>query len=215
MNVTLFPDKAPGQILTRYPSAWHGIPVAPTLSGMASGSTVTFSGTADVGQVAGVMFGNRSFAYRIAVGDTPNSVAANLAAMIRTGQIVHLSGNTLTIPGVSNIVIRVVADSPALREIRRQSHDLRISFWCPTPALRDSASSIVDAALAALTFIDLPDTSQGRIVYKNTAIFDQSQSAILYRRDLLYSVEYPTIISASLPSMIFGDLSLNAVDINI
>ncbi len=215
VNVTVFPDSTPGKTMTHYPSEWHGAPAIPTLLGAVTGNTVTFSGTADVGQIAGLMFGNLTFAYRTVAGDTPASVAANLGAMIRVGQIVQLSGSTLIISGASDIVVRVVADSPALREIRRQSHDLRISFWCPTPALRDSASSTVDAALAALTFIDLPDTSLGRIVYKNTAVFDQSQSAILYRRDLLYAVEYPTIVSASLPSMIFGDLVLNAIGISV
>lgn len=213
VNVTVFPDSAPGHTLTPYPSEWQGIPTMPTLHGTADGSSITFSGTADTGQVAGIMFNNRRFAYRTVPGDTAYSVAANLAAMIRPWQIVQLSGSTVTIPGTSDIVVRVVADSSALRETRRQARDLRISFWCPTPSLRDSASSIVDAALAALTFIELPDTSAGRITYKNTSVFDQSQSAILYRRDLIYSIEYPTIASAVLPSMIFGDLSLSAIDI--
>ena len=72
---------------------------------------------------------------------------------------------------------------------------------------------MVDIALAGLNFVELPDTSRGRIDYKNTAIFDQSQSAILYRRDLIYTVEYPTIVSASMPAMVFGDLLLNAIDV--
>ena len=76
-------------------------------------------------------------------------------------------------------------------------------------------ASIVDTALAAMTFIDLPDTSVGRISYRNTAVFDQSQSAILYRRDLVYSVEYPTILSASLPSMLFGAMGLNALNVTL
>lgn len=215
VNVTVFPDSTPGQTLTRYPSEWQGSPARPTLAGETRGSTVSFSGTAEVGQLAGIMFDNVSFVYRTIAGDTPDAVAANLAATIRTRQIVRLSGSTVTIPGASNIVVRVVADSPALRETRRQSHDLRISFWCPTPALRDRATSIVDSTLAALTFIDLSDTTLGRIAYKNTAVFDQSQSAILYRRDLLYSVEYATIVSASLPSMLFGDLGLNAIGISV
>ena len=215
VNVTVFPDSTPGQTLTRYPSDWQGSPVRPTLSGAVLGNTVTFFGTADFGQIAGIMFGNRSFVYRTVAGDTTGSVAANLAARIRVTQIVGLSGSTLTIPGASNVIVRIVADGPAFREIRRQSHDFRISFWCPSPMLRDSAPSVVDSALAALTFIDLPDTSRGRIAYKNTAVFDQSQSANLYRRDLLYVVEYPTIASISSPAMIFGDLALNTTGISI
>ncbi len=39
-------------------------------------------------------------------------------------------------------------------------------------------------------------------------MFDQSQNARLYRRDLLYSVDYATTITASLPTMLFGRVSL-------
>ena len=215
VNVTVFPDAAPGQTLTRYAAEWHGTPATPTLSVSTHGSIVTFGGTADIGQIAGILLGNANFAYRTVSGDTPASVAANLGTMIRTGQIVQVVGSTLTIPGAPEIVARVVADSPGLREVRRQSHEIRISFWCPTPNLRDSMASIVDTALAAMTFIDLPDTSVGRISYRNTAVFDQSQSAILYRRDLVYSVEYPTILSASLPSMLFGAMGLNALNVTL
>jgi hypothetical protein len=31
----------------------------------------------------------------------------------------------------------------------------------------------------------------------------------LYRRDLIYRVEYPTIVAAELPSMLFGGAGLN------
>lgn len=214
VNVTIFADATPGHTMTRYPSEWHGTQVAPTLSGAVLGNTVTFSGTADLGQIAGIRFSGQTFTYRTASGDTPDSVAANLATMIRTGQAVHLSGGTLTIPAAYDIVVRVAVDSSALREIRRQTHDLRISCWCPTPTLRDCVCTIVDTVLAALTFINFPDTSVGRIAYKNTAAFDQSQSAVLYRRDLVYSVEYPTIVSAFLPAMVFGEIALGATNVS-
>lgn len=209
INVTVFPDNTSGQTITPYESIWRGVSPVPTLTGAAIGSTVSFAGTADLGQIAGVRFGNRTFTYRTVAGDTPGSVAANLAALIRMNQIVQLAGASLIIPGASDIVVRVTADSPVIREVRRQTHDIRLSFWCPTPELRDHATSMVDSTLARHTFIDLPDTSKGRIAYRNTAIFDQSQLAILYRRDLVYIVEYPTLISDFNPSMTFGDLRLN------
>lgn len=214
VNITIFPDAAPGQAMTRYTSDWHGVPVAPTLSGSVAGNTVTFSGAAASGQLAGIRLTGHTFTYRTVDGDTPALVAAKLATMIRAGQLVHLAGSSLTIPGVANIVVRVVADSPALREIRRQSHDIRISFWCPTPTLRDSACTIVDTNLADITFLELPDTSVGRITYKATSAFDRSQSAILYRRDLIYSVEYPTILSVSLAAMVFGEIALGATNVS-
>jgi hypothetical protein len=44
-------------------------------------------------------------------------------------------------------------------------------------------------------------------------VFDQSQNAKLYRRDLNYNVEYPTIVSSAKPAMLFGDLVLNSASI--
>jgi len=215
VNVTVFPDSAPGQTLTRYASEWFGTPAAPALSVSIDGNKVTFAGSADVGQVAGILFANRTFVYRTVAGDTPSTVAANLAVLIRARQIVQLTDTTLTIPGASNVVARVVADSPIAREVRRQSHDVRITCWCPTPWLRDSAASAIDNAMANRVFLALPDSSQAHIAYKNTAVFDQSQNAALYRRDLIYTVEYPTILSVSAPAMLFGDLALNAIDVTV
>ena len=211
VNVTIFPDASSGQTMTPYPSEWHGTVVTPTLAVAVSGNIINFTGAATPGQLAGVRVENNTFVYPTADGDTPESVAANLAAMIGATYVVQLSGPTLTIPGAVDLIVRVLADSPALREVRRQTHDFRISFWCPTPTLRDATCGIVDTALAGLTFIGLPDGSFGRIRYQNTTAFDQSQSAILYRRDLIYSVEYPTILSTTLPPMVFGDLDLGSV----
>ena len=85
-----------------------------------------------------------------------------------------------------------------------------MTCWCPTAATRDSSASAIDQSFAALSFIDLPDGSQGRLTYSGTSEFDQSRDALLYRRDLLYTVEYPTMISAVQPAMLFGNLDLNA-----
>ena len=52
--------------------------------------------------------------------------------------------------------------------------------------------------------------TQARIIYHNTAGYDQSQNALLYRRDLIYTVEYPTVTTAQQPSMLFGASDLNS-----
>ena len=70
---------------------------------------------------------------------------------------------------------------------------------------RDAAGAAVDAALAALTFIELPDGTQGRLRFVSSTLLDESQNVALYRRDLVYSVEYATTVAVNLPSMIFGN----------
>ena len=72
-------------------------------------------------------------------------------------------------------------------------------------------ATAVDQALSTQRFIALPDGTSGRLTYAGNTVFDQSQNARLYRRDLTYNVEYPTILSTTLPAMLFGDLLLNSV----
>jgi hypothetical protein len=110
---------------------------------------------------------------------------------------------------------RVVADAPAQKEIRRQEQDFRATCWCPTPASRDATAAAIDSSLSRNRFLVLPDGTQGRLVYCGTTVFDQSQNASLYRRDLMYSVEYATVLTASQPAMLFGNLLLNAASITV
>jgi hypothetical protein len=210
INVTVFPGGEPNRTTTRYAEQWIGAPVRPTLTVTVEGPSVTFNGTADVGQVAGILAGGVSYAYRLRTGDTPQSVAANLAAMARGNSIVRLSSSTLTIAGVGDILARVVADATVQNEVRRQEQGFRITCWCPTPATRDATATAIDRDLSAQRFITMPDGTSGRLAYAGTTVFDQSQNARLYRRDLNYSVEYATIASSTLPAMLFGNLVLNA-----
>jgi hypothetical protein len=210
INVTVFPQGEPGRNTTRYMQQSPGSPVQPTLTASVSGVSVTFGGTAGPGQLAGVLINNSSYVYASQGGDTPETVAANLATSARTDEIISLSGATLTIPGADSVVARVVACASVLQEVRRQEQGFRITSWCPTPATRDASASAIDLLLVGFQFIDLADGSQGRLQYRGTLEFDQSQDALLYRRDLLYDVEYPTTITALQPAMLFGDLVLNA-----
>jgi hypothetical protein len=106
----------------------------------------------------------------------------------------------------------VVADKSVLREVRRQEREVVIACWCPSPALRDAVASKVDTGLAAVFFTSLADGTSGRISYNDTLEYDQAQNAMLYRRDLMYLVEYPTVILENDPSMLFGDLYTDSVE---
>jgi hypothetical protein len=67
-----------------------------------------------------------------------------------------------------------------------------------------------DMAFDQMDFLLLADATQARIIYHNTVGYDQSQNALLYRRDLIYTVEYPTMTTAEQPSMLFGTSDLNS-----
>ena len=212
VNVTVFPGQG-GRVTTRYQQQWVATPTPAGLTVSVSGSSVSFGGNAALGQLAGILVDRRTYAYRTQLGDTPAAVAANLAAQARADQIVLLSGVTLTVPGAGRLLARVVADRSAKQEVRRQLQTFRITCWCPTPAVRDVAAVAIDQSLATTPFINLSDGTQGWITYSGTIVFDQSQDALLYRRDLIYSVEYATTLSAMQPVMLFGQIDINAATV--
>jgi hypothetical protein len=213
VNVTVFPSGEPGRNTTRFIYHWEVLRQSSSLSVSVLQNSITFSGTAAQGQLAGILVDNVAYVYRVEAIDTPETVAANLAKMLRATNIANLSGPTITIPGATHIVARTNSDAAVSREIRRQQQSFRITFWCPGPAARDCCVAAVDQVLSGRAFITMDDGSQGFLRYDGTLVFDQSQDALLYRRDLIYQVEYPTIEAESLPAMLFGCLALNAATV--
>ena len=215
VNITVFSEPRHQQNTTRWTEEFSvAQPMTPTLTITTAmtddGATATIGGTAGLGQVAGILVDELAVVHRTAAGDTPDIVAATLASYLRSQRIAVLAGATITIPGAIRIIGRVVADQRVLQEIRRQRRGFRITCWCPDPATRDAAGAAVDVALAAQTFIALPDGTFGRLRFISSTEFDQSEDASLYRRDLLYAVDYGTTQVTVTPSMIFGDAMFTA-----
>ncbi len=209
VNITVFPD-ASGQVATtRWPDGYE-VPVVavPTVTVGVAGETVTIGGDVAPGQVVGLLVDNVAVVHRTVAGDTADSVVAVLAAYLREVRIVTVSGSTLVVPGAGAVLARVVADQTAVRQTRRQRQNFRVTCWCPDPLTRDAAAGVVDGVLSVRSFVGLPDGLSGRLRFVSSTVFDQTQDAALYRRDLVYSVEYATTVVQVLPSMIFGDATL-------
>jgi hypothetical protein len=209
LNVTVFPKADTSRNTTRWA---EGLVLTSTttasLTVNVTGTSVTFGGSAGTGQLAGMLVDSLGVVHRTVTGDTPELVAAALAELIRTQRIALVNGATVTVPGAGLLLARVVADQSVLCWTRSQLQQFRISCWCPDPSSRDCVASTIDNALSSVSFISLSDGSSGRLRYVGTTEFDQSQDAALYRRDLVYSVDYLTTVSNTLPTMIFGDTTL-------
>ena len=209
-QVTVAPVDGTVRNTTRYPDAWASEPPAPTLTVLTGGNVVTFGGTADCGQLAGLAAAGKTFVYRTQANDTPALVAANLASLARVDFATSLSGTTITLLDAAEVIARVVADSTARLEARRQIQRFRLAVWCNDPAVRDTAASVVDLVLASTRFTALAGGSQARVSFASTTTIDRSENAALYRRDLLYDIEYPTTLLAVQPSMLFGTATFNS-----
>lgn len=78
----------------------------------------------------------------------------------------------------------------SIRELRRQTKTLQITIWGSSPGKRDPVAKSVDVALSVLGRITLPDGTQGIVRYVNSIQDDMLQKQGIYRRDLMYSVNY-------------------------
>lgn len=208
VNVSVSADAANQVVTTRYPDDWQlPAPVAPTLSGLVSGDTVVFTGDANPGQIAGLLVDGLAAVHRTVAGDTPVTVAEAIAAALISRDAMA-SGASVLVLGARSMIVRVVADQPSVRETRRQRVVFRIVCWCPDPISRDTLATAIDAALSDITFLPLSDGLAGRLRAVASVPTDRAQAAALYRRDLLYSVEYATSISLGLPTLLFGNATL-------
>lgn len=209
VNITVSSDNESGTTTTRYLNRPVTVAGTPGVSAMAQDGTLTIGGTPAAGDLIGALIDGSPFAYRVQAGDTTQLVTANLALAIQAARAATYADSVITVPGCRTLIVRCVADGRSVREIRRQEKDFRIVAWCPSPVVRDNACAAVDAACSVAVFLALPDGSAGRMIYKNTASYDQAQNALLYRRDLVFTIEYPTMNTTALPSMLFGQSELD------
>lgn len=208
-NITVFPDEQAGRVTAFFPDNALVSNSSPLLLAAVAGTSVTFSGTAQTGQLAGLLVDGKAYPYVIATGDSAASVAANLAGLVGADQITTLTDTTVYIPGAAHIVARVVAQNQFQQQIRRQERLFHVACWCPSPAIRDQVAIAVDQVVAPLKFLSFPEGTFGRIIYHGTTVTDRDEDAFLYRRDLIYQIEYPTITTSPIDEMLFGDLNIN------
>ena len=209
VNVTVFPAPAAEELPDPYLDASYAAIPASHLMLAVNGQSIALTGQAVPGEIVGILVDGVPYTHQVMEKDTPDSITANLSVLIRQDRPVSLSHAVLTVPGARTLLARVVANASVSRGLRRQRRDLQVSCWCPTPLLRDTVSKELDTRLSRQTFIGLADETKAHVRYISTQIHDQSQSALLYRRDLCYKCEYTTIARETLPVMLFGELSRN------
>lgn len=208
-NVSVF-SLPGGRTTTRWPVEDNAMPAVPALQVAVTGSSATFSGTVSVGQLAGVLISGRSYVYRTREGDTLGAVLAALRDLIQGDHAVLIIGGTLMLPGLAHVVARTGSDSSVRSELRRQEKRVRVSVWSGSPEQRDVVASAVDGALASIDFLPLADGTTARLRSEGGTVVDnQEEAAGLYRRDLVFAVEYATTVVVTQPSMLFGSLLID------
>ncbi|QEL14784.1 hypothetical protein [Limnoglobus roseus] len=208
VNISVFPMDNE-QNVTRFSTDWFELP-APriTLTATASGTAVTFDGTACCPLNAAVTVNGKPFVYPLQAKDTPTSVATALATLINTTFAASSSGPVVTVPGATKLETRLGTFGNIIQEVKRQKKSFRLTVWCNAPLVRDGVASALDSALGELTDISLTDGSTGHIRYQRTRSIDTAQKSMLYRRDFEYSVEFPTTITRRVATIVAEQLNV-------
>lgn len=200
-TVTVFSSDHSTHNTSRYGRSWQTVSVvAPTIAGTVDGQTVTLAGTCMVGQTVGLIVDGVAYARPVLATDTIETIASALALQIPDATA---QGSLIQV-ATTRVTVRVVGSGTSIMETRRQEQGVMISVWSATPAARDVLCSTIDQKLSATDWFPLVDGSSARLRYRETFETDISENANLYRRNLNYSVEYPTTVTMSSSQMAFG-----------
>lgn len=198
--ISIFGQNGTERNTSRFSLDWQTLaPPVHTLTAAVAGNTVTIGGTIASPQNVAIILGDNPATAKIAIypvqpSDTLTTIATGLAAILTmAGVTASSSGPVITLPAASIINTRIGGYGTVCRELKRQERSFMITLWCSTPAQRDQASPIIDVALIKPEYLLFADGTVGRLVYERTLILDEKQILQIYRRDIVYRVEYPTI----------------------
>lgn len=208
VNVTIYPMGSDKNV-TRHAREWREIARATkTLTVTVVGNTLTFGGTVSVPcnvgvRVAPTVGDGDTIVYAVQEGDTLATIATAVAGLISAIVPASSSGAVVTVTGGGVLQAKIGVTGTQMRELKRQVQDFAITIWAPTPTLRKTTAKVIDAALASLDYITLIDTQAARLHYTRTTLSDEMQQARVFRRDLVYSVEYATTETGGATEIVF------------
>ncbi|MCA1179793.1 MULTISPECIES: hypothetical protein [unclassified Pantoea] len=102
-----------------------------------------------------------------------------------------------------------VESDNVVRELRRQIKDFQITIWAPTPLLRSKVGAAVDTTLSEECHIDLGDGAPALMIYARQFDSDRAENWHVYRRDLIFSVNFATTQTITAPEVIHTVVTLN------
>jgi hypothetical protein len=160
---------------------------APELSLTIASNHVTVGGTINPGEAATLRVNYQPYSYAVKQTDTVDTVAAALAALIPGASV---NGAEITINGVFDIESAISVPVTVQQEIGRQAQVFMVVVWAPSELLRDAICRTLELSFKQQPRIVMPDNTWARLLYRGVTDFDVSERSQIYRRNLLYEVEY-------------------------
>jgi hypothetical protein len=196
MHISVFPRPGSEKNTTRWPPVYVTTAVeTPTVTAAVTGQgqvTIGGAGAAGITQWVTVIVGWRgALSVPVAATDTATLVAANLATGLTAAGFPATSvGAVLTITAGSIVNALVGFTNTEVAAWSQQQGQVQISIWAPSPVSRTNAALLLKPVFDQTTFLTMPDTTASRFRYHTTWMLDASEKVQIYRRDLVYDVEY-------------------------
>jgi len=81
-----------------------------------------------------------------------------------------------------------------LKDVKRQEQILMVTEWANSPADRDMINKLIEPKLADTYRFTLPDDTVCMMRYRDSRTIDNLQKSGVYRKDLIFIVDYSTTL---------------------
>ena len=79
------------------------------------------------------------------------------------------------------------------RESKRQTREFKVSIWANCHDKRDMLAKFIDSFLSDIYHLAFSDNTTGNMNYVSSVQIDSEQKKGIYRRDITYAIDYPTM----------------------
>lgn len=192
-QVSVYPMPGTGNAV--YQIQDHTYVISPVVLGMAVsvvGNVISVTGQPNTGEFLTLVCDNAVVLSR-GGASTAALLAALAADAIAAGYAATSDATSLTVPVGHELVVRQGGRAIMGKVTNRQCQLVMVSVWAPNKVSRGLLAAAIDVEIKKHIRVSMPDTSQAIIKYNRTNQSDEGQMNTIYRRDLIYDVEYATL----------------------
>lgn len=182
-----------------------------TLSGSVAVGTITMfllNGTPTSVNQSTVNPNAAAISYIPTTNEALSSVASGVAAAINANTV----ANTQVVASASGAVITITAAQAGttgnsitinfqiggtgylIQSFRQQRETFQVHVWAPSDNDRKFFANLIDLTFAQTDFLDMATQDAGRILYKGMIQSDSETRHGIFRRVLVYTVDYPSTV---------------------
>ena len=178
----------------------------PSLQVNVNDSIITLSGEVTADTNVQIALGSKAYRFHFPAGSELNRVRERLSEVLPRASSVP---GHIEVLSAGRITASVTTAGTVVRELRRQLKEFQVTVWAPTPVLRNRIGTLVDVTLSEQHHIDLSDHVPAQMLYARQSESDAGGNFHVYRRDLIFSVNFSLTQQSTASEVIATEFSLN------